>query len=186
LDPLERFQGELDSLVDITYRVHNGLVCRPKEGYERALYSNLKRIKRNNSFTLLREDIAQQVRLMFLQFANQKSLNGSRMSLKAYILTRSVWGLRDWYRRELRVVDRLPTCGHEPTLGFTLNLKWLLFGDSLTPFQRYLIFLKFVQGNNILEISKTVYRDRHYVSKKLTEALNTLRSSYNATANYAG
>ena len=170
----ERWRQDFDGLVDVVYYLHYGLRPRFGNTYEEELYRKLKSLTRHNNFSLCREDIAQQLALVWTQgLANGSKGKGTR----SYILRLSVFGLRDWYRKELRAMDKGESEYTERT-GRQIGLKWLFYGEDLTPYERYLIFLRYTQELNILEMSELLKKERHKVSEMLTRAIEKLRRKY--------
>jgi DNA-directed RNA polymerase specialized sigma24 family protein len=173
----ERYRDDFEGMVDVVYRVHNGLPVRPRTSYERALRDQIVPLEKHGSYTLNRDDIAQQLSLIWHKCLVRRG--NKAQGIRTFLLRLAVFELRDWYRKEVRSLSEDPRV-MAPGRSW-LGLHWLLYDDEpgytgLTPYQRYLILLHFAQGLNILEISKLIHKDRHMISKALNEALKTLRS----------
>lgn len=135
-------------------------------------------------------DVVQQLYLIWLKAIKNYRISKPNIRIRRYLIRMSVWGIRDWLQAE----SNIPLSGprkepeEEQDYPFTLDLSFLLYGSTyhplqgLTDYERYLIYLKYVEGKHIFAIADHLQRDRGLVSKQLTTIHNKLRSRFNEDA----
>lgn len=166
-----RFQEEFDGLVNVLYAVENKQSIVLKDGYQRELYRRASLATRRNSFSVSREDIEQELRLIWYRLYTNRQ-NWQTQSIKSYLLRLSIFDLSFWYTKELRVPDReLKEIEDE-----SLVLPSLYF---LSAFQIYMIYLHFIQGLSIVKLSKILKKDKRTVRKLLRETIRKVKKHVN-------
>lgn len=142
------------------------------------------------SFNIEKEDVEQELRLMWLRFYKSYYKNEVHITLRQYLIRRSAWGLRDWLTSQ-KHTSRGTYLGFfkEERPKISLNLEFLLNGESWLPLtclsahQRYLIYLKFVEDKDILGIANHLQKDRHVISRQFKETINSIRRVANEERN---
>ena len=86
----------------------------------------------------------------------------------------------------MRAVSHVPIFYYDKPLkeelGFKLNVSFLAHGtdfyplSELSPYERYLIFLKYQEDRNILEIAQVVQKDKMTIQRHLKKIHTKLRS----------
>jgi len=118
-------------------------------------------------------------------------MNKPRTSKKAFLIRVSIWKLRDWYTKEIKLSQPVFMTNYlEPKeeyhLPFKLNLKFLFHGTSFFPlstlssYERYLIFLRYKENKTLQEIADIVQKQRKVVAKHIKNTIYKLRSLRNA------
>lgn len=191
----KKYEYEFNQLVYTVKRTHQGHGVYNNLWYVQALHKSLKKVykKQHNQMPLLKEDIEQELRTLWLEYVKLWELNKPPVKLGTYLLRRSVWGLRDWVSSQVRFVTESPeyTCEKDfavhiigidrPDDLFKIDIGFLLHGCSmfpiseLSPYERYLILLNFKEEKNILEIARTVQKDRGLVGRQLKAVIEKLR-----------
>ena len=130
---------------------------------------------KKRSFYLTKEDLNQHLSLLWLSYYKQYTSKEKKpeVSLRTYLLRRSIWGIRDWLNYETNIIteDAYYTKNELVETGFKLDLKFLIEGTDfqllsvLSPYERYLIFLKFKEEKSILQMSFILQKDRRIVKK---------------------
>ena len=188
----QRYEKEYIQLVDATWLLARKRKPRSKDKWTLVLSHAMSKIKNLHRNRIDKDDISQQLALLWLEYYQSYQNKRPRTDLKTYILRRSVWGLRDWLRKEMFNPKVLTLIGLKITVErneHTLDLYWLLYGDKengplhmLTAYERYLLYLRHVQGFSIDEISEIVHKCEKTVRVKLVTLLSKIRSYANAEA----
>lgn len=198
MDWLLRYRKDFDELVTVVVAVHNGLPVPARNNHQKKLARDLKELKRKyrSNFSIDKKDIEQELTLMWYQYAGQFEDRSPKVRFKRYLMRRSIWGLRDWYKDQVKCQSHTAMfiTGADQTTDFPfkLDLSFLLYNVSpeplnmLSPYERYLIFLKFTEEKNILEIASVVQKDRGVVSRQLDDVITKLRRLYNAQQENTG
>jgi DNA-directed RNA polymerase specialized sigma24 family protein len=187
-----KYRNEFNGIINTLLRIHNGLSYIPKENYLKALARDLINLRdgRHSYFDLTPLEAQQQLVLIWLELivGYHKSKPNSRM--RSWLIRMSCWKIRDWYKKQTRIVTTMPYIPSEnktnPSL-FKLDLKFLLYGTSFFPlselssYERYLLFLKYKKNCNILEIANIVQKERHTIGLHLQNISNKMRNLKNAT-----
>ena len=179
----EKYSDDFEELVDAVYQTYLG---KPPLVHRKDLIGLIKEVeelarKARDSLNLSRDEIEQELACMWVYFIKSYRKSNPKLHIRQYLIRRSVWGLRDWIRKESGVLYRAPTSTPEKVPGFQLDFSFLINGEtwpplvSLTAYQRYLIYLKFVEEKDILRIAEHLQKDRHVVSRQLEETLQTIR-----------
>lgn len=142
-----------------------------------------------SDYIITEEEIRAQLSYMWIDFVSQYNERTPNVHIKRYLISRSVWGLRDWYRYQMNICTQdyspgltLPaTQEEEVDVGFRLDVGFLLFGtyffplSELTPYERYIIFLKYREEKTILEIARIVQKSSSHVKRVLHSTTNKLK-----------
>jgi len=186
---LERFEYEFNELVNITYDTYWELNPLPREKFSNILCETLKTslMGKERSFDLSKEDLKQHLSLLWLSYYRQYQSKKPETSLKGYILRRSIWGIRDWLSYEMNIVTEF----YDPDLkeenfdfGFKLDLIFLLQGSDfnflkgLSPYERYIIFLKFKEEKSILQMSHILQKDRRVIKNHFDSIILKLKENH--------
>ena len=159
-----RFKSDFESLVNIVYLVSNRLMPQIVDTYQQALLDKIQPIQ---SIPLELDDIQQQLALIWWGIISNRKTN--QQSLRPYLLRLSVLELAYWYQRQMKVVlsDDYPLQEEITSLG------WL--GNLVTPYEGYLLFLRFVQELTIVEITQVLRHDKRTVQKQLKNTIKVLK-----------
>ena len=176
LGVIHQFKKEFEGLVDTVFAASQKKKYSPQSSYEKALLSKLRRIHTENIFSLDREDISQELSLIWLRILSGKKTK--KQSLKPYLLRLSVFELITWYRTQKRIFDRQPI----PTIDYiTIKDSYYLFigeSNTLTSFEYYLIYLRFIQDLSIMDITKKIKKDKRTTKKLFDQIKKQLRREY--------
>ena len=179
----EKYSDDFEELVDAVFKAYMG---RPPVVLRKDLTGLLKEVeslarKPSSSLNLSRNEIRQELACMWVSFIRSYRRSSTKLHIRQYLIRRSIWGLRDWIRKESRILRKAPASTPKEVPVFRLNFSFLLEGETwpplaiLTAYQRYLIYLKFVEDKDILRIAQHLDKDRHVVSRQLNEALQLIR-----------
>lgn len=169
-------------------RKHGGL----SSAHHLVLFKELSRISNSywSTFTLEREDIEQQLRYLWIKYNKMFSKKEKkRTSLRDYLLACTVMGMSTWYYREVVGVSYDTSLSLEElaenTVGspdkLSLDFSFVIKGTTiyplqdLTPYERYLLFLRYKTEKTTVEIAYVVQKDRKTVSRQLARIHNKLR-----------
>jgi len=188
LATVEKFNKEFEAIVKLTYCTYHQIPIHPVKKWQVVLCQYVKKVRAKlpKSYLLEEEDIRQELLLMWLVFIGDWKNNRPNVRLRTYLLRRSLWGIRDWLRYQALSVhtplNLLPSDAADSNQesAFYLDLKFLLHGTSFFPlstlsaYERYLIFLKFKEDRNIIEMSYAVQCDPKTVRKRLHSTITKL------------
>lgn len=185
----EKYRQDFEEIVDLVWNIYNKRPVFPEHTHLRALKDHLleSQRKHSNNFVIQKEDVSQQLSLLWLGYEKKWKQKQTHVSLRHYLIQCSPFGMRTWFNRQISVPlhGTPPTPSETRTSEFQLDLGFLRDGTSywplcnLSPYERYLIFLKFSEDKSIVEMTYTVQRHREVVSKQLRQILNRLRSEIN-------
>lgn len=180
-------QDELWKSVFIGIYEYDGNIKYPWIGYCNWMIQELGRLSTEVNANILSidvEDIKQAFIEIWLGAYEDFVENKPCASIRNYMIRRSVWGMRDWYIKEMNILMKLPYNYYlEEDPPFLLNLNFLLYGTEieplnlLSPYQRYLIFLQYKEEKTIFEIADIVQRDEKTIRYQINSILNLLRSA---------
>jgi hypothetical protein len=190
MNVLQRFRNEFEELVSVAYDTYWERDVFPKDKFSIALQDAITEIlsDRKRTFNLTREDLEQQLALLWLSYYKQynSKKNKPEASLRSYIIRRSIWGLRDWLRYEVNIVtEEYSISETEDTENeFRIDLTFLLHGmdftllNNLSPYERYIIFLKFKEDKSILQMSHILQKDRRVVKNHFDSIIIKIKENY--------
>jgi DNA-directed RNA polymerase specialized sigma24 family protein len=195
MNAFDEFRSDFDIIVRTCFAGWHKNILRDSRPYTSYLYQTILEVSRTSShhFRLYPEDIEQQLRVIWLEAIQSFEKSHPRIKLRQYLIRMSIWGLRDWLRKEGHVVLIGPNWPDTwPNIPiFSLGLGFLSLGSdwaplaSLTPYERYLIYLQFVDDKSILQISRIVQRDRHSISEDIEAILAKIRGKLNGKETYS-
>lgn len=185
---------DFNEIVDLVWNTYLRRHTNPQKPHlvklKKELLSSIRRYW--NTYTLDREDIEQELRLLERKYLQSFSKKRRKHTLKEFVLQCCIFGMRTWFHQQLSSVSHgvespmpVETC----VLEFQLDLRFLLHGTdywplcNLSPYERYLIFLRFKEDKSIVEIAYIVQKHREVISKQLRSILNRLRSEINENEN---
>lgn len=186
MDEFEKFREDFKQLVDTTYcALHKKqkTYCRQ---HLSVLYSSIFHLDIREY--IAREEIEQELAFIWLKSLKAYHTSKPNVHIRQYLIRRSLWGLRDWLRTiaarpiEIPYTD-LPEEVETQEKKFNLDLKFLVYGSDyeplvqLTPYERYLIFLKFKEDKTILEISHIVQKHYETIYEHLNQIFAKIRSA---------
>lgn len=191
MDEFSKYSDDFKLLVNA---VHETYLGKPPCSSRKDLAYLIQQVqtatnRRINNFFLEREEVEQELACMWLLFLRSYRSSKTSLTLKQYLIRRSIFGLRDWFLREMSVPSFSLPIALAPLFQFDLDLHFLLRGESWRPlvplnaYERYLIYLKFVEGKDMLHIAKSLQKDRKTVSKQFKETMETIRSLANVEKN---
>jgi hypothetical protein len=192
----EKYQWLFDTVVDVTWAATHGYripmsLRSLTMSYQDSMVKYFDQLRslmfeRKNNMYPSREDMEQQLYLLWLVFFASYARSKPDVDIEKYLLMRSVWAMRDWVWQQMRVMTTNGGLnGEVPGYGFTLDMRFLMFGSGfyplseLSPYERYLIFLRFSHDQSIEEMSKTLHKSRHVVGKQLNKTITKLRRNWN-------
>jgi len=190
MDVLKRFENEFNELVSVTYDSYWERKVFPKDKFSVVLRDTITNalINKKRTFDLTKEDLEQQLALLWLSYYKQYNSKEDKpeTSLKSYIIRRSIWGLRDWLKYEVSVITEnfmIPET-EVPESEFKIDLAFLFHGveftllKDLSPYERYIIFLKFKEDKSILQMSHILQKDRRMVKSHFDSIIKRIKESY--------
>lgn len=189
----DTYSTDFEEIVDLVWNIYNKIPTDPQRSHLCSIKSRLSLSQRRHwtTFTIQKEDIEQELSLLWLRYSKNYKGNRTPGALKDYLLQCSVLGMQTFFNRHLATPSHA-----EPRqipnwhlLEFQLDLKFLAHGTdywplcNLSPYERYLIFLKFKEEKSIIEVAWIVQKARRIVSIQLKNVLNRLRSEINESKN---
>lgn len=113
------------------------------------------------------------------------------LPFKKYIRIALAWKMHAWLERILRDAGNVglihtwpPTEEYLPDIEpFTMNLDWIINGSKsplfrgLKPYNRYLLYLYFVEGYSIVEIADKTSQSKRTVEKYLRNTMDLLKKN---------
>ena len=185
-----KFKKDFNELIETTYNTYWDLPLIPQKNYSTYLHKILKEVitDSNSDFYLNKEDLKQELCTLWLSYQEQFLVKHekSQLSLRSYLIRRSLWDLRDWIKKNINIISVDPTffIEEESEPDFKLDLKFLLTGTNYGPlkslcgYERYIIFLKFKEDKSILEMSRILQKDRRVVKKHFDLIIEKIKESY--------
>lgn len=182
------YTEDFDTFVDITYKVLNGHHIQQPVGYEKTLIRTLREvINQSEGYRIiLKEDIIQQLRLLWLTYTEEHKQKQLDVAHKSYLIWRSIYGLKDWLRKELTTFDTLdfdiPSIFTESEQK--IDVQFLIKGSKIFPlsllssYERYLLFLRFYKEMDITEMASLMNKSRPTMHKQLVQVIEKLRREY--------
>jgi len=188
----QRYEIEFQELVRTAYTISCKRSIKSDDKFSNALAKMMLGVKHLSRTKIDKRDIEQQLALLWLEWHRQYREKKPRTDLKNYLLRRSVWGLRDWLRREMagsKGFSLATLKANSRQNKHILDLYWLLKGDTedgplymLKAYERYLLYLRHVCGYTIGEIAERVFKSRGTVRLSLVKIISKIRSYSNAEA----
>ena len=187
------YSNEFEGIVDLVWDTYNKQPTDPTQSYLLALKEKLLSFQDrcHTTFAFQREDVEQELSVLWLRF--NRNYRGKRTpgELKDYLLKHSVFSMKGWFFRQISALSHGQSryVPNWTILEFQLDLKFLLEGTdywplcNLSPYERYLIFLKFKEEKSIVDMAYTVQKHREVVAYQLKRILNRLRSEINESKN---
>ena len=194
----QQYEIEFKEMVEAAYRASRKRAYSTDNAFAKTLLDMVRKLRNTRRSQIEKRDIEQQLALLWLEWHRlYRSKTGRKVRLRNYLLRRSVWGLRNWLRKEMsgpRPVSLADFKSNPKARKHLFDLHWLLFGDKeedgplfmLTAYERYLLYMRHVQGLYIDEVAKIVHKNRKTVMKSLVEIISKIRSHSNAEANTGG
>ena len=189
---------DLNNIAEITYQIcgNGDSYIQAQKGYEKALVRSLRDIVDYDSLLLLleKEDIEQEIYSLYLKFLNDYNTKTPNASLRSYVISRTIWEVRDWINKlynsqyptyTLSVADR---ASNDPE--FKLDLLFLIKGTDLEPFcilnpyERNIVYLYYTREKTLQEVSTLTGRSVPIIRKYIRSILEKLRRrNYVSTGN---
>ena len=183
---IDKYKSDFDELVDTLI---DGYYHRPlaiQKEHLRFLRNSLK--EKRSRVPLERDDVVQELSIKWIQFEKKFNKTKPKIHIRQYLRRRSVWFLRDWFNRQMKKITLHPIYEEDSfinnTAPFTLSLRFLLYGTSyrflsdLSPYERYLIFLRYKLDRTILEIAYAVQKDDITIERHFKKIFNKIRSKH--------
>lgn len=183
-----QYARDFTFLVNTTYEISNGGYIRRTSGYTKTLARVLREIMNgiDSSRHILKEDIEQQLALMWVEYKKDFEQRKPKVSRRRYLIWRSIWGLKDWLRKELRMQLQqhellAPPIFFPPESQQRIDVEFLVSGSKnypfslLSPYERYLLFLRFYKDMDIQDMAALMQKSRPTVHKLLTQVIKKLR-----------
>ena len=189
----DKYNKEFDEIVDLVWDTWNKIPTTPSKWYLQSLKRHLLSYQERcwTAFIIHREDVEQELSLLWLKYSNTFKGKRTYGALREYLIQCSLIGMRSWFFQQISTPSH---SGEKKYLNwflleFQLDLRFLVEGTSywplynLSPYERYLIFLKFKEEKSIVDIAYTVQKHREVISYQLKRILNRLRSEINESKN---
>lgn len=182
MEELQTYKKEFNALVGAVHSASLGIEPINTNRYALVLYDEIKNIP---SLPLEVCDIEQELRLCWVIFVRKYNDRKPEITLRQYLLRRSIWALRDWYKHVQKPSSESHRVGRDSgkqEFPFKLDTRFLVEGSDLfpftllTPYQRYILYLKYKENKSISQIAKLVIKTRKTVSLELRRLLKNLRS----------
>lgn len=193
---LDEYKDDFEGIVDLVWLVYKRQEATPRQEHLQKLYCDLTSVEYlyPREFTLAREDVSQELAAIWIQQGKRYFEKPARITpIRQFLLDASIYHIRVWFHREIRCMSHFlpdPYTPFEETVHeFNLDVKFLRDGSNywplskLSPYERYLLFLKFKQDKNIVEIAYIVQKHREVVSRQLTKIMAKLRRLINENQN---
>ena len=175
MDIFHQYHTEFINLVDALSTIHNRNRTKKLTNYCAAFCFQLRKLPDIDSFYPSREDISQELYLIWLQLKKQWDKHPSQSTLRSFLIQRSIWALRDWVKLQIR--DRkIPTDIFSYVEKSVPNLSWLLSRTDLdiTSFEKFILYRYFILGETKEKISEVIDRDISVTRKTLSAACHKL------------
>lgn len=186
MDEFERFREDFKQLVDTTYCA----LHKKEKTYSRqhlsVLYCSIFHLDIREYIS--KEEIEQELAFIWLKSLKAFQESKPNIHVRQYLIRRSLWGLRDWLRtvaaRPIGIPFEDITVEEKeiPQSPFSLDLKFLIYGTdfeplmTLTPYERYLVFLKFREDKTMLEIAHMVQKNHETIYEHFNQIISKIRS----------
>lgn len=177
---LELYKVDYENIITTVLEAYQSLPLSIQCNYCKVLYKSLTSERTN--FIFEEQDLRQQLSLIWIELVNKFNKNKPRIHLRQYLIKCSSWIIRDWFKHQMltRSNDKIQT--ESFPLPFTLDVNFLLNGtnyfplNTITPYERYLLYLQYKEEKNISQIAYIVQHDRltitrqmHILASKLVE-----------------
>jgi hypothetical protein len=182
------YARDFATLVNTTYEISNGGYMRSLSGYKRTLARAVREIMNGEERRrrILKEDIEQELALMWVEFEQDYLERKPSVSRRRYLIWRSIWGLKDWLRKELKMQLQqhdliAPDIFFPPEPKQKIDVEFLVRGSKnypfslLSPYERYLLFLRFYKDMDLGDMADLMQKSRPTVRKLLTKVIQKLR-----------
>ena len=189
MNSLEKFSEDFDELIEVTYNTYWDLPVIHKKSFSKSLEEIILDIPitNRNSFNLTLNDLRQELSSFWLKYEKQYKNPKENVALRSYLIRRSIWDIRDWLKRQTNIVVTDPFLGvkNDCVAEFKLDLLFLFEGTNypplriLSPYERYIIFLKFKEEKSILQMSKILQKDRRVVKSHFDSIIKKLKKVSN-------
>ena len=187
MDELNRFRQDFKELVDTAYAAIRKKEKAVNKQHLSVLYNSISYLDIRQFVT--KEDVEQELRYQWFLAIRSFQKTKPSVHIRTYLIRRSLWSLRDWARSLSLIkthdhfIDNIPDTTETTHYDFRLDLKFLIHGTeftplaSLTPYERYLIFLKFREDKSTLEIAEMVQKTYETVYEHINEIIAKVRSN---------
>lgn len=184
----QKYKSDFDELVETTIAAHHKLPIDLIKPHLLYLYKCLCIL--DNTFTYTRDDIIQQLRLIWFELFNKYNKTKPKIHIRQYLIRCSVWAIRDWMIKDMSIVSSFKVKDAEDHFSlsepeFKLDLHFLFYGSDyelikhLSPYHRYLLYLIYTKDQSILEVASKIQKDRSIVSKDFKVLLQKLKERIN-------
>jgi len=188
------FKEDFDQIVDAVYNVYCGEPQSSFSSHISYLYNSLN--KYEPSILLDKEDISQELAMRWYRFIEEWYQTKPIFDFRKYIIRRSIWAMRDWYNfrvardpKQFKIdIEFIPEEPQEQK--FKLDIVFLLYGTNIEPFtilsgyERYLLFLKYKEEKNTLQIANIVQKQRQTIDTHLSQVISKLQRRYKYGRSY--
>jgi len=193
--------GQLDSQFVSHHHSQLEISSLTVSSHMKVLRKELLRLrgKYPSTFSIDKEDIGQQLRYLWYQYMESYKGRDKDYLVRDHLLACTPWGMKAWYFQEVVGMshsnDPEVECPHlhQTTLPVSDLRRYLLKLDpsffiqdppwplsSLSPYEKYLIYLQYQAEKSIVEIAYIVQKDRGVVSRQLKQIHKKLRSLVDA------
>lgn len=179
------YRKEFKILSDTAFRVCRGLDVPYPESYAIYLAKSCENIPKRNCFTLSKEDITQQLELIWCEASDSFRRKSPRTTFRSYLIRYGTAGLRDWIRKQFKTAKGKSLIFEGFKVDKKLSLVWLLNGtkeypwSELSAYERYLLYMRFARDLTMREMSVILKTYRDGLSVKLDSTVCKLRRLLN-------
>jgi hypothetical protein len=184
MDVVQKYPKLFKKFINVTYSALSQKDSFYQEKYFNILHKILSKYELPSYIS--KEDISQQLALMWHQFFLTYKEKRPDIRLRQYLIRRSIWGLRDWLLTECKnkthILEDIYYTNEPVVYDFEINFKFLIIGsdhlflNDLTAYERYLLFLKFKEDKTIKEIASLTQKHNETIQEHLTKIFNKIRS----------
>jgi len=168
---LELYQDDYENIVQTVLEAYNGEPISSRVNYCKKLYKSLTSIR--NDFSFDEADLRQQLTLIWIYLVEKYYASTPKIHIRQYLIKCSSWMIRDWFRHEMLIQSHASPVEEKEETPFTIDVGFLINGtdyfplNTLTPYERYLLFLYYREDKSIRQIAYIVQHDRLTVKNQM-------------------
>ena len=179
---------DLENITEITYDIISGNYPQVSKGYEKALVKSLRRVISPYKLYIFldKEDIRQQIYTNYLKFKSDFKSNTPQFSMISYIVSRTIWEIRDWIVKQYSSkyvpgaewMEKGITKEEEDS--FKVDIYFLIRGNTTQPFsllnayERYILYLRYGKEMTIQEMAGLIQKSKPTIRKHIKYVIDKL------------
>lgn len=184
-EAVKKYQSDFTRLASTVFKVCNNEFYLPATAYQKVLdkYLTTSLSYRSFPYHIEREDIEQELNLIWVKLLDQFYTNKPQCSLRQYLIRCSIWALRDWIDREVtwmqESMDFAPVQndGYEQIqtdIEFVLLSDGSSIFDALSASERYLLFTIYMGDRTLQEFCDAVAKHPATLRKEAKRIVDKL------------